>query len=284
MVALCVSKDKIKNVEGHKWVSGKFNKLIDNVAVESPLEICVSEVKSSVVRPISITMRTPGDDAELAMGFLHGEGLFSELNPHDLQQIEVDVFEEENRVLVHIPECINVDEEYLTRNFYTTSSCGVCGKSSINALLLTVPPTSLISKEKIKPDLINTLKQKMQNQQSDFEATGGTHASAIFNSAGDLMHFAEDVGRHNAMDKVIGSAIVAGNLSEVDIVYFSGRTSFELVQKSAMAGISTIVCIGAPSSLAIDLANSFDMLLIGFHRNSQFNVYSAYERIFVTKD
>ena len=124
----------------------------------------------------------------------------------------------------------------------------------------------------------------MQEQQSDFEATGGTHASALFSTSGELMHFAEDVGSHNAMDKVIGSAIRCGNLLTAKIVYFSGRTSFELVQKSAMAGISTIVCIGAPSSLAIDLAKSFDMLLIGFHRNSQFNIYSAHERIFTTKD
>ena len=271
-------------IKCHKLNSSGLFEFNDDVAVESPLEICISGAPNLSSKPISITMRTPGNDGELALGFLYGEGLFSSLSNSELSKLEYEEVPDENRVLLYLPSSLELDTEYLARNFYTTSSCGVCGKSSINALLLTVPPQKPNRENFVRPDVLNSLPVQMREKQSGFEATGGTHASALFNKKGELMHFAEDVGRHNAMDKAIGSAILSGNINDVEMACFSGRTSFELIQKSAMAGINIVVCKGAPSSLAIDLAKSFDMLLIGFHREHEFNIYSGHDSIIIDKD
>ena len=279
-----MSKEKIVRIKCHKWNLTGLVEFNDDVAIESPLEISISGAPNLSSEAISITMRTPGNDGELALGFLYGEGLFSSLSSSELSKLEYEVLPDENRVLLYLPHSLELDTEYLARNFYTTSSCGVCGKSSINALLLTVPPQKPKGENFVRPDVLNSLPVQMREKQSGFEATGGTHASALFNKKGELMHFAEDVGRHNAMDKAIGSAILSGNINDVEMACFSGRTSFELIQKSAMAGINIVVCKGAPSSLAIDLAKSFDMLLIGFHREHEFNVYSGHDSIIIDKD
>jgi len=279
-----VREDNIAEINCHKWKAGQVEECLDYVSVESPLEISIFTQEDDISKPISITMRTPGNDVELALGFLYGEGIFSSIDSEELMNIKVVSGLEDNRVVVHMPAFLEIDSEYLSRNFYTTSSCGVCGKSSLNALLLTVPPSTYDVEIKLTPTLINSLPVQMREQQSDFETTGGTHASALFDKEGALMYFAEDVGRHNAMDKVIGSAILNGDVRSAQMVCFSGRTSFELVQKAAMAGIKVIVCIGAPSSLAIDLSNTFDIVLIGFHRGNEFNVYSGHNDIFFTKD
>jgi FdhD protein len=184
-----------------------------------------------------------------------------------------------NTLKVYISEKF-VDLEKLKRNFYTTSSCGVCGKSSIDALRVVGPYQGGISRFKIKPELIYTLTGKITERQKTYKQTGGLHASALFDMTGKLISLFEDVGRHNALDKLIGSFFETKSLPlDQFILLLSGRISFELVQKAAMSGVKCIVAIGAPSSLALKLAEEFDITLIGFLKENRFNVYSGMERI-----
>ncbi|WP_294274591.1 formate dehydrogenase accessory sulfurtransferase FdhD [uncultured Chryseobacterium sp.] len=251
----------------------------DDISVEEPLEIRISYEAElqKITRNISVTMRTPGHDAELAVGFLFTEGIIT-----GRQQVK-DVYHlqavcsrtGENTVIVeltegYIPKLMNTD-----RNFYTTSSCGVCGKGSIESIRTVSTFRDLEKKpQRIALETLYQLSEKLRTFQNNFSATGGIHASGLFDLNGNLLALREDVGRHNALDKLIGNALMAGQLPFTDrMLVLSGRASFELIQKAAMAGISVVAAIGAPSSLAVDLAKEFDMTLLGFLRDNRFNIY-----------
>lgn len=257
----------------------------DLLAVEEPLEIRIgySADGRRVHNPISITMRTPGDDDELAVGFLFTEGIV-----HHRDQIREVRYcgpvengsAATNTIRVDLADDVGIDLKRLERHFYTTSSCGVCGKSSIDALRTGAPPlpadTIAVSRE-----TLNSLSQKLRDAQSIFEQTGGLHASALFDAHGSLDVLREDVGRHNALDKVIGRKFLDGHTPLNDrLLLVSGRASFELVQKALMAGIPIMAAVGAPSSLAVELAREFGMTLIGFLREGRFNIYCGEERVF----
>lgn len=254
---------------------------IDTLAVEEPLEIRLQPF-GKPHRPVSITMRTPGNDLELAAGFLFTEAIVA--NPDNIRDIrhcgKADgVKDIRNTVVVELAEGVEVDLKRVERNFYTTSSCGVCGKSSIEALETSITPL-LSGHSTVGRDVIHSLAAALRESQNVFEETGGLHASALFSFDGKLNIVREDVGRHNALDKVIGSKFLGGETPLSDkMLVVSGRASFELVQKALMAGIPIMAAVGAPSSLAVDLADEYGMTLIGFLRDGRFNVYSGDQRI-----
>lgn len=262
----------------------------DILAVEEPLEIRVGYVADGrrVHNPISITMRTPGDDAELAAGFLFTEGIIK--NREQILEVQhcgrkvtkgkdPSNNSETNTIRVDLADGVELDLKSLERHFYTTSSCGVCGKSSIEALRTGAEslPANTIS---VNHDVLNGLSETLRESQSVFEQTGGLHASALFDADGVLDIVREDVGRHNALDKVIGRKFLEGKTPLNNrMLLVSGRASFELVQKALMAGIPVMTAVGAPSSLAVELAREFGMTLIGFLREGRFNIYCGEERI-----
>ncbi|KAA0991706.1 formate dehydrogenase accessory sulfurtransferase FdhD [Dyadobacter aurulentus] len=250
----------------------------DFLAVEEPLEIRIAYQESGRAhwKTISVTMRTPGNDRELAAGFLFTEGIIQSIN--DIKKIESSVFEE-NLVLVTLSDSCSPNLHTSERNFYTTSSCGVCGKTSIDAIT-TVLPFNLPNTLHVNRELLFTLGARLSGQQNIFEETGGLHAASLFAHEGTLLHLCEDVGRHNALDKLIGAALLADQLPLAGkILLLSGRASFELIQKALMAGIELVAAIGAPSSLAVKLAEAHHLTLVGFLKNDRFNVYTGYHRI-----
>jgi FdhD protein len=241
----------------------------DLLAVEEPLEIRLGE------RNVAITMRTPGNDEELAAGFLFTEGIL-----RDRSEISAISPGERNRVTVTLKDESGVDFERLERNFYVSSSCGVCGKASIQAVEAIGCPILDRNKPRIDARLIHTLPEKLRANQMVFDRTGGLHAAGLFDTTGRLINAREDVGRHNAVDKLIGAAFLKGALPLEDhVLMVSGRTSFELVQKALMAGIAVLAAVGAPSSLAVELALRYGMTLIGFVRDRRFNIYSGEARV-----
>lgn len=255
----------------------------DSLAVEEPLEIRLGFRDAEIrrTRAVSITMRTPGDDFELAAGFLFTEGI---IGSHD--QVTnifhcgpVDTEGATNTVKVELSDDVAVDLKSLERHFYTTSSCGVCGKSSIEALYTGAKKLGE-NRFRIEGALINSLPERLRQSQAVFEKTGGLHASALFDGSGKLIELREDVGRHNALDKVIGARLMNHEmpLSET-VLMVSGRASFELVQKALMAGIPVMLAVGPPSTLAVELAREFGMTLVGFVRDGRYNVYSGAERV-----
>lgn len=263
----------------------------DLLAVEEPLEIRLG-LPDKTHRAISITMRTPGDDAELAAGFLFTEGILN--SPDQIEQIRhcglkirkhTDLIDRaaalnSNTIRVDLHDELALDLKRLERNFYTTSSCGVCGKTSIEALRTGVESLLDDENSKIDSSLIHTLPAKLRSSQGAFDQTGGLHASALFSTEGVLEIVREDVGRHNSLDKVIGAKFLTGELPLSDkILLVSGRASFELVQKALMAGIPMLVAVGAPSSLAVELAEEFGMTLVGFVRDGSFNIYCGGSRV-----
>lgn len=263
-----------KKVSISKFKHGHFHVKEDVLAVEEPLEISLHffEDGKKKQQSISITMRTPGCDVELALGFLYTEGIIS-----NYDQIEITTSLVENQIQVHLKDTTRIDLEKLKRNFYTTSSCGVCGKSSIDAIHTIVSGHKILPLDatELKPAVLLSLKDKINEYQSNFSQTGGIHASALFDLEGNILSIFEDVGRHNALDKLIGHHLMANALDFTDkILLLSGRASFELIQKAIMSKISAICAIGAPSSLAVDLANEFGITLIGFLKNDSFNVYN----------
>jgi FdhD protein len=234
----------------------------DAVAVEEPLEIRIGG------EPVAVTMRTPGHDEELALGFCLSEGLApaSASLPEDLAANTVDVVAD------------GFDPERLRRSFYTSSSCGVCGKGALEAVRVAAAPVE--SGLRIDADLLATLPGRLREGQAAFAETGGLHATGLFDSSGQLLCLREDVGRHNAMDKVLGWSFLRGLLPLRDsILCVSGRLSFELVQKAAVAGCPLLVAVGAPSSLAVDLAAEQRITLCGFVRDGRVNVYTEPDRI-----
>lgn len=257
-------------------VSGDDHKAAKDVlAIEEPLEIRIGfgSQAERKVQNLSVTMRTPGNDAGLAAGFLFTEGII-----HSYDQIDRIHSGEENVVHVELKPDVLFSMASLQRNFFTTSSCGVCGKASIDAVK--VSAQSLIRGAfSFSPALVHSLPGKLRNQQSIFDQTGGLHAAALFLN-GEVLYLCEDVGRHNAVDKVIGAALMnnAIPLSEA-VLFVSGRASFELVQKAVMAGIPVLAAVGAPSSLAVSLAEESGMTLLGFVREMKFNVYTHVHRI-----
>lgn len=256
----------------------------DVLAVEEPLEIRIGlNVNGKIEhKAVSITMRTPGDDHSLAAGFLFTEGIVrsrEQITRIRSCGIPAKANQAQNTVVVELAAGTEVDLKRLERNFYTTSSCGVCGKSSIEALHTGVQ-TVADSDIRVNRDLIQQLPSSLLAAQDIFQTTGGLHASVLFDLDGRVDVVAEDVGRHNALDKVIGMKFLSGAtpLSE-SILMVSGRASFELVQKALMAGIPVLAAIGAPSSLAVELAAEFGMTLLGFVRADRFNVYAGGDRI-----
>jgi FdhD protein len=258
----------------------------DLLAAEEPLEIVLAFGESNNRRrqSISVTMRTPtGNDFELALGFLLTEGVISSYK--DVISVrytasELDKTAQANIVQIDLQPSIKFDAEKLQRHFYTSSSCGVCGKTSIDM----VQTTSCFWLKKglpiVKSTILRTLPEKLRKAQAVFEATGAIHAAALFDTEGVLIAVREDVGRHNALDKLIGWAMQHNRLPLSNhILLVSGRSSFELVQKALMAGIPILAAVGAPSSLAVQLANENGMTVVGFLKEHRFNIYSSFERI-----
>ena len=251
----------------------------DQLAAEEPLEIRVGfEVDGQRQhRTLSVTMRTPGHDEELAAGFLLTEGIIHDkadllgiIPCPDVQKAE----EAGNVVRAELAAHVKVDFKAMERHFYTSSSCGVCGKTSIDAVRTTSCPVLPTAGPHLRPEVVHQLPERLRAAQAGFEQTGGQHAAALFTPAGELLLLREDVGRHNALDKVIGAALLAGWLPlHEHVLLVSGRVSFELVQKAAAAGIGVLAAVGAPSSLAIQAAESFGMTVLGFVRNERFNIY-----------
>jgi FdhD protein len=255
----------------------------DLLATEEPLEIRLiwKDGRKTVTRSIALTMRTPGNDFELAAGFLHGEGILGARE--DIADISYCMDEEEeqafNIVTVTLRPGLVFDASRLERNFYTTSSCGVCGKATLESLEVQgcdmVPAGFVVS-----ADVVCGLPQKLRAAQAVFEQTGGLHAAGLFDREGKLVALHEDVGRHNALDKLIGECFLenALPLSE-SVLMLSGRASFELLQKALVARIPVVAAVGAPSSLAVELAESFNITLCGFVKADSINLYTTPERV-----
>jgi len=260
---------------------GAFELKEDNIAIEEPLEIKIKPSTEDLPISLAVTMRTPGNDFELVAGFLFSEGLIK--NIEDIQEFEYekDGFGRENKnvAIVEIKTTEEMNFDKIRRNVLTTSSCGICSSVSIDQIykrLYRLPKGDF----KVNKDLILKLLDVLNSYQSLFLKTGGVHASALFDNKGNLICIMEDVGRHNAMDKLVGKMLIERKIPLDDyIVLFSGRASFELVQKSILAGIPFVVSIGAPSSLAVELAQIFNLTLIGFLRKEKFNVYSGFHRL-----
>ncbi len=258
-------------IQVDRFENGLTQKKNDVLAIEEPLEIKIKYVSGGITieKNISITMRTPGNDDELASGFLFTEGIIK--NGGEVKSINQ---YSENSICVELNDDIIPIENKLERNFYTTSSCGVCGKASIDAIA-TVSNFKITNKfQRVGSEIIISLPEKLSRQQEIFKSTGGLHASALFDLSGSFIELREDVGRHNALDKLIGSRLTKNAIPLNDtILLLSGRASFELIQKASMAGIPIVVAIGAPSSLALELAKESGISLIAFLRNEKYNQY-----------
>lgn len=285
-----VASPGVRATRIERWHPGAAEPLrpdADAVAVEEPLEIRLAWSDPTTGEPreqsISITMRTPGNDLELAVGFLHGEGI---VDAHgQIRQVDhcgppVGPHQLRNVVKVELGDARRLDLARLERHFYTTSSCGVCGKTSLEALR--VQTRHRISRDALRmlPGALAGLPAALRREQEVFGHTGGIHASALFDGDGRILAVREDVGRHNALDKLVGAEFVAGRLPlHGRGVLVSGRASFELMQKAIMAGASMLAAVGAPSSLAVELAREFGVTLVGFLRDDRFNVYAGAERL-----
>ncbi len=272
---------KVVSKQTVKYGSGGSEEKPDLLAIEEPLEIRITFLQSSkrVEKALSVTMRTPGNDEELTMGFLLTEGIVK--SPKEVISIkhclQVPAEAQGNVIRAILKDEVDIKWESLQRHFYSSSSCGVCGKSALENIACDIP-NRLGEKLKIKKSLIDSLSDRIKNAQQIFNYTGGIHAAAIFDDNGSVLSLREDIGRHNAVDKVIGYAGFENfNSDKKQILWVSGRAGFELVQKALVAGFQMMVSVGAPSSLAVDLAKDNQLILIGFSRNERFNVYSGTE-------
>ncbi len=276
-----ISNDRgVKQVQTKK-VSGLNNSTsvddtLDIVSVEEPLEVRVGFEDKASVQQIAVTMRTPGNDAELAVGFLFTEGIIS--SKDDVAKVILD--KRCNGVTVQLNQHVELDPSVFSRHSFVASSCGICGKKSIAAVRVKRQYACLHDEPVVSAGLIHKLPDMLRAQQDNFAHTGGIHASCLFDLDGNLIDIKEDVGRHNALDKLIGAEFLAGHLPLNDkVLMLSGRASFELIQKAAHAGLAVVAAVGAPSSLAVQLAEECDVTLLGFVRDGRFNIYSGAHRI-----
>lgn len=272
-----------------KFKSNKFEKFEDLVSIEEPLEISLKFKNNEnwVTQILSITMRTPGDDADLVRGFLFNEQIVQDINHIDSIESygdKVGKYNIQNRILITLNNSENVNINKIKRDFLTNSSCGVCGKSSLDALEIVKTNKTFNSEPKLTKEIIIQSPSTLRENQSEFSKTGGIHASGLFKSDGSLIALKEDVGRHNALDKLVGHVLIKKELDPKNqFIACSGRLNFELVQKVLMTNIGIMIGVGAPTSLAIDLANKFDMTLIGFVKNDSFNIYTNNQKVIVNK-
>ena len=271
-----------------KFIKGKLENTEDLISIEEPLEISLKfkDEEKWITKSISITMRTPGHDEDLVRGFLFNEQIIQ--NVKDIDNIEsfgdnVGQYNFQNKILVTLNNSQNVNISKIKRDFLTNSSCGVCGKSSLDALEILKKDKTLKSNPKLSKDIIINSPSILRKNQSEFAKTGGIHASGLFSSDGSLISLREDVGRHNALDKMVGDSLINNYLKPNDqFITCSGRLNFELVQKVLMTNIGLMIGVGAPTSLAIDLANRFDMTLVGFVKEESFNIYTNNQKVIVS--
>lgn len=277
--------NSITAVQIDKYADNKILSTDDILAVEEPLEIKLVHGNSNNKQTtnVSITMRTPGNDLELAVGFLFTEGIINHIKQLNINPSFYSHQNSSNSINIICKEDVIIDHNLLQRNFYTTSACGVCGKASIDAIYTLTDNRKTNNNFPVSKDIIIQLPDLLNKQQDIFKHTGGIHAAALFSKEGMLLESREDVGRHNALDKLIGAYFLKSTDEQMipneSVLLLSGRASFELLQKSAMAGISIICAVGAPSSLAVETAKRFGITLIGFLRNHHFNIYSNSQRI-----
>ena len=271
-----------------KFNSNKFENFEDLVSIEEPLEISLKfkENDNWVTKILSITMRTPGDDKDLVRGFLFNEQLIKDIK--DIDTVEsfgdkVGQYNIQNKILATLNNSENIDISKIKRDFMSNSSCGVCGKSSLDALEIIKQNKTNPDQPKISKEVIIKSPSILRENQSEFSKTGGIHASGLFNNNGDLISVKEDVGRHNALDKLIGCTLINEQINPLtQFITCSGRLNFELVQKVLMTDIGIMIGVGAPTSLAIDLANKFDITLIGFVKRDSFNIYTNNKKVIVS--
>ncbi|WP_440670095.1 formate dehydrogenase accessory sulfurtransferase FdhD [Candidatus Pelagibacter sp. HIMB1483] len=271
-----------------KFIKGKLEKIEDLISIEEPLEISLKfkDKEKWITQSLSITMRTPGHDEDLVKGFLFNEQIIQNLK--DIENIEsfgdkVGQYNIQNKILVTLNNSQNVNISKIKRDFLTNSSCGVCGKSSLDALEIIKKDKTPKSNPKLSKEIIINSPSTLRKNQSEFAKTGGIHASGLFSSDGSLISLREDVGRHNALDKMIGDSLANNYLKPNDqFITCSGRLNFELVQKVLMTNIGLMIGVGAPTSLAIDLANRFDMTLVGFVKEDSFNIYTNNQKVIVS--
>ena len=270
-----------------KYSSKKFEDINDLISIEEPLEISLKYKKQDkwINQTLSITMRTPGNDEDLVRGFLFNEQIVKSIN--DIESIEaygnkVGQYKIQNKILATLNNSENINISKIKRDFLTNSSCGVCGKSSLDALEILKQTKTNANEPKISKEVIIQSPKVLQESQSEFSKTGGIHASGLFESNGKLIALKEDVGRHNALDKLIGCVLRENQINpKIQFITCSGRLNFELVQKVLMTNIGILIGVGAPTSLAIDLANKFDITLIGFVKRDSFNIYTNNKKVIV---
>ena len=270
-----------------KFKKNKFEKIDDLISIEEPLEISIRYKNQNelMTNSLSITMRTPGHDEDLVRGFLFNEQIIQNLNEiENIQSIgeKVGQYKIQNKILITLNNSKNINISKIKRDFLTNSSCGVCGKSSLDALEIIKKEKTFKAEPKLTKEIIIKSPSILRQNQSEFSKTGGIHASGLFSSDGKLISLREDVGRHNALDKMIGNALNENQIeAKKQFVTCSGRLNFELVQKVLMTNIGLMIGVGAPTSLAIDLANRFDMTLIGFVKEDSFNIYTNNQKVIV---
>ena len=270
-----------------KFSKNKLEKIDDLISIEEPLEISVKykDQNQWVISSLSITMRTPGHDKDLVRGFLFNEQIIQDLN--EIESIEsigekVGQYKIQNKILITLNNSRNINISKIKKDFLTNSSCGVCGKSSLDALEIIKKDKTFRTEPKLTKNIIVRSPSILRQNQTEFSKTGGIHASGLFSSDGKLISLREDVGRHNALDKMIGNALNENQIDpKTQFITCSGRLNFELVQKVLMTNIGLMIGVGAPTSLAIDLANRFDMTLIGFVKEDSFNIYTNNQKVVV---
>ena len=270
-----------------KFKSNKFEEIDDLISIEEPLEISIKfkDQDKWVNQILSITMRTPGHDEDLVRGFLFNEQIVQNIG--HIESIKsfgdkVGQYKIQNKILATLNNSQNVNITKIKREFLTNSSCGVCGKSSLDALEIIKKDKTSLTEPKLTKEVILQSPEVLRNSQSEFSKTGGIHASGLFASNGKLIAISEDVGRHNALDKLVGNILNNKLLnSKEQFITCSGRLNFELVQKVLMTNIGIMIGVGAPTSLAIDLASKFNMTLIGFVKKDSFNVYTNNQKVII---
>ena len=269
----------------NKFKSDTLEEKDDLISIEEPLEISLKFEKENktITQLLSITMRTPGQDEDLVRGFLYNEQIIKDIK--HISSIEkfgdkVGQYNIQNKILVTLNDASNVDITKIKRDFLTNSSCGVCGKSSLDALEVIKQDKTPKLEPRLNSKMIISAPDTLRNNQAEFAHTGGIHASGLFSKDGTLINVKEDVGRHNALDKLIGNALLKGQIDPNNqFITCSGRLNFELIQKILVTNIGIVIGVGAPTSLAIDLANKFDMTLIGFVKKDSYNVYTNSQKV-----